>query len=76
MPELDVRPLIATLRNDYSLDKITKYLYDHVPLSTAHLSILEEKVEECKIKVHEHAKNAHLECSEEEKDQSFLEQGI
>ncbi|XP_015267264.1 PREDICTED: protein FAM227B, partial [Gekko japonicus] len=76
-PEVDVRPLIATLRNDYSLDNIAKYLYDNVPLSTEKLSNLEEKVEECKIKVHEHAKKiVHLEGSEEGKEQYFLEQAV
>ncbi|XP_060115953.1 protein FAM227B [Heteronotia binoei] len=77
VPEVDVRPVIISLRNDYSLDKITKYLYDNVPLITENLSNLEEKVKECKIRVHEHAKKiVDLECSEEEKSQSFLKQGV
>lgn len=74
---MDVRPLITTLRNNYSLDNITQYLYDNVPFSTENLSNLEAKVEECKIKVHEHAKKiVHMEGSDEEKDQPFPEQGI
>ncbi|XP_054858676.1 protein FAM227B isoform X2 [Eublepharis macularius] len=76
-PEVDPRPLIATLRNDYSLENIAKHLYDNVPLSTENLSNVEERVEECKIKVHEHAKKiVHLECSEGGKDQSPLEQAV
>ncbi|XP_077173360.1 protein FAM227B isoform X2 [Paroedura picta] len=77
LPEVDVRPLIATLRSDYSLDSITKHLYDSVPFSMENLSNFKEKVEECKIKVHEHAKKiVQVESSDEEKDQSFLEQDV
>nr|XP_056722055.1 protein FAM227B [Euleptes europaea] len=76
LPDADVHPLIAALRNDYSLENITKYLYDNAPLSNEYLSNLEERVEECKTKVQEQAKKIHLECSEEEKGQSLLEQAV
>ncbi|XP_053129023.1 protein FAM227B isoform X3 [Hemicordylus capensis] len=78
LPEVDVRPSVTKLTNNYSLNIITQYLYDNAPLPTEILSSLGERIDECKMKVYEHAKHIFaLERSQEEIDDhqvSFLEQ--
>ncbi|XP_048375706.1 protein FAM227B [Sphaerodactylus townsendi] len=70
---MDVNPLIATLRKDYSFCKITKYLHDNAPLSTENLFSLEKRVEECKTKVQEHAEKINLECEEKMDQEQAVE---
>lgn len=55
MPEMDVHPLLTQIRKDYPVDTVVKYLYDKAPLATETISNLEKRMEECKVKVHEHA---------------------
>lgn len=73
IPDMDVHPVIAKLRNDYSLNTITKYLYDNAPLPTEILCNLEKRVDECEAKVHEHAQKVLGESStQEEIDEQFI----
>ncbi|KAJ7311027.1 hypothetical protein JRQ81_006623, partial [Phrynocephalus forsythii] len=57
MPEMDARPLVTQFKKDYPVDTIVKYLYDKAPLATDTISHLENRIDECKIKAHEHAKH-------------------
>nr|XP_020645739.1 protein FAM227B isoform X2 [Pogona vitticeps] len=56
MPEMDVRPLVTQFRKDYPVDTVVKYLYDKAPLPMETISNLEKRMDECRIGVHEHAK--------------------
>ncbi|XP_053221336.1 protein FAM227B isoform X2 [Podarcis raffonei] len=78
MPEMDTQPLVAKLKKDYALETITKCLHDNAPISTKIISDLEKRMDECKMRVHEHADVVlYLESKESEKDDQegvFIEQ--
>ncbi|XP_077774924.1 protein FAM227B isoform X4 [Podarcis muralis] len=78
MPEMDTQPLVAKLKKDYALETITKFLHDNAPISTKIISDLEKRMDECKMRVHEHADVIlYLESKESEKDDQegvFIEQ--
>ncbi|XP_074863328.1 protein FAM227B [Carettochelys insculpta] len=51
----DDRPLVNKLRNDYSLDAISKCLYENAPLQINLISDLEKRINECTTELKEHA---------------------
>ncbi|XP_060138734.1 protein FAM227B [Zootoca vivipara] len=55
MPEMDTQPLVAKLKKDYALETITQFLHDNAPIPTKSISDLEKRMDECKMRVREHA---------------------
>ncbi|XP_039346358.1 protein FAM227B isoform X3 [Mauremys reevesii] len=49
------RPLVDKLRNDYSFDAISKFLYDNAPLQISLVSDLEKRIDECTAELKKHA---------------------
>nr|XP_032618916.1 protein FAM227B [Chelonoidis abingdonii] len=49
------RPLVDKLRHDYSLDAISKFLYDNAPLQIRLVSDLEKRIDECTAELKKHA---------------------
>nr|XP_042697747.1 protein FAM227B [Chrysemys picta bellii] len=49
------RPLVDKLRNDYSFDTISKFLYENAPLQSSRVSDLEKRIDECTTELKKHA---------------------
>uniref|UniRef100_A0A452IYF0 Uncharacterized protein n=1 Tax=Gopherus agassizii TaxID=38772 RepID=A0A452IYF0_9SAUR len=49
------RPLVDKLRNDYSLDAISKFLFDNAPLQISLVSDLEKRIDGCTAELKKHA---------------------
>ncbi|CAM4636252.1 unnamed protein product, partial [Caretta caretta] len=49
------RPLVDKLRNNYSFDAISKFLYENAPVQISLVSDLEKRINECTTELKEHA---------------------